>query len=311
MSAGRSCLPCFSSPFTCRPRAWDAAFRTLGWLFSWEASPAAAGLQGWLATIWVHGLAAVPWVVLIVGTGLLLVESDLEESALLDGSLAQVTCRVTFVQAMPALFVAALWVFVLSSGEIAVTDLYQIRTYAEEVYTSVPLTGLQSSSAWQRGSADAPRSADRGDPGWGLTGCRGLLGSRQPACWRSDRSGDFARRLAYGGLGYWVGALLLLAGVPLVMLVFQAGIVVEPRGDEWLRSWSWQKLLQTVGGSPLEFREEYAWSLLIGGSAATAAVAGAAPLAWLARRCAAARVRGTRRGRGWTLRCPDQPSGCA
>ncbi len=38
-------------------------------------------LAGWRAAVWVHTLAAVPWVVLMVGAGLLAVEAELEEDA--------------------------------------------------------------------------------------------------------------------------------------------------------------------------------------------------------------------------------------
>src|SRR6185503_498260 len=41
---------------------------------------------GWRGAIWIHAMAAVPWVFLIVSAGLVFVEPDLEESALLDGS---------------------------------------------------------------------------------------------------------------------------------------------------------------------------------------------------------------------------------
>jgi len=54
--------------------------------------------------------------------------------------------------------VAALWVCVLTATEMTVTDLYQVRTFAEEVYTTVPLldeslTGSNNEVTLPRGTA--------------------------------------------------------------------------------------------------------------------------------------------------------------
>ena len=78
-------------------------------------------------------MAAIPWVVLIIGLGIRLIEPELEEAALLETSAWNVLLRVTLARSLPALVVAALWILVTTAGEITVTDLYQVRTYAEEV----------------------------------------------------------------------------------------------------------------------------------------------------------------------------------
>ena len=78
---------------------------------------------------------AVPWVALIVGLGLWRVEAELEEQALLNGSPATVFFRVTLPAVWPAIGVAAIWVLVTTTGEMTVTDLFIVRTYAEELYT--------------------------------------------------------------------------------------------------------------------------------------------------------------------------------
>src|SRR5262245_6516471 len=61
--------------------AWDAGFGIQGWQ-TLAANPHLAHdpwLAGWRAAIWVHGLAAVPWLVVIVGAGLRAVEGEIEE----------------------------------------------------------------------------------------------------------------------------------------------------------------------------------------------------------------------------------------
>ena len=63
--------------------AWDAGFGIQGW-HTLATNPHLATqpwLAGWRAAVWVHALAAVPWVVLIVGSGLRAVEAEIEEDA--------------------------------------------------------------------------------------------------------------------------------------------------------------------------------------------------------------------------------------
>ncbi len=128
-------------PLYLQAGAWQAGFGDQGWYTL--ATNSSAWLTGWPAAIWIHSMAALPWVVGIVGIGLRLVEPELEEQALLDGSATQVFFRVSLPAALPAVGVAALWVAVLTAGEMTVTDLFAIRTYAEEVYTQAAATAAE------------------------------------------------------------------------------------------------------------------------------------------------------------------------
>ncbi len=98
-------------------------------LFGWQ--PILVGRSG---AAFVHAMATLPWVVLIAGIGLCAVEPELEESALLDYAPARVLRKVTFRRALGAIAAAALAVAVLTAGDMTVTDLLAIRTYAEESY---------------------------------------------------------------------------------------------------------------------------------------------------------------------------------
>ena len=107
--------------------------------------PYASGLlSGWRGAVWVHALAAIPWVALIVGMALRFVEPELEEAAMLDASAWQVLRRVTLRRVLPAIGVAVVWVAVGVATEMTVTDIFQtpgngLRTYAEEIYTQFAL----------------------------------------------------------------------------------------------------------------------------------------------------------------------------
>ena len=82
-------------------------------------------------------MAAIPWVVLFAGLGLRTVEPALEEQALLDGTPWQVFRRVTLPACWPALGLAAVWVAMFTAGEMTVTSIFSVRTYAEEVFNQI------------------------------------------------------------------------------------------------------------------------------------------------------------------------------
>lgn len=95
--------------------------------------------DGMFAAAAIHAIAAVPWVVWLVGQGLAWVEPEIEDDALLSTGSWAVLLRVTLPRAMPAVAAAAIWIGVQTTTEITVTDMTLVRTYAEEVYTQMVL----------------------------------------------------------------------------------------------------------------------------------------------------------------------------
>jgi iron(III) transport system permease protein len=258
--------------------AWQAGWGVQGWYSLAAGGPAL--LRGWRGAIAIQALAAVPWVVFIVGVGLRFAEAELEEEALLDATPGQVFRRVTLRRAADALVTAFLWVFVTAAGEMTVTDLFLIRTYAEEVYTRFALGDAPEMAAW----GVAPSMAS-------MTCAIALglfvVGRLIPA----DRHAT-SRPAGRFQLKQWrpaatlvsqlaVGLLLL---VPVVSLAVQAGRTVTRVGDSLERGWSAAQCASMTLGSPLRFAREIGWSAGIGLLAASAAVAIGLPLAWHARR---------------------------
>ena len=129
-------------PLYVHAAAWQAALGHGGWLNP-KNSP--IWFTGWTACIWVHGFAATAWVVLFVATALRNIRPELEEESLQDASPARVLRRVSLRGALAGILAAALWIAVICFGEIAVTDLYQVRTFAEEIYTAANLGVLADS----------------------------------------------------------------------------------------------------------------------------------------------------------------------
>jgi iron(III) transport system permease protein len=263
-------------PLYLQAAAWQAGFGLQGWYTEvWHGQPL---LEGMFGAAWIHAMAALPWVVLIVGAGLWLVEPELEEQALLDASPWRVFVHVTARGAAASLLVAALWVLLGTAGEMTVTDLFQVRTYAEEVYTSLSIGSLAESSlellpgvlltAWLAGA--------------GLGIAARLSATDRPPSLRPRRV--FRLGAARWPLAICVGLFLAaVVGVPLANLLYQAGAEVTQTDLGRVRGWSLLKTLAIGWQSPWRFGREFGWSLLISGlSAGTAVVVGAA-LAWWGR----------------------------
>jgi len=236
--------------------------------------------QAWAGAIWIHAMAALPWAALIVGAGFWLVEPELEEQALLDATPGKVLLRVTARCALGAIGVAALWTAIVAAGEMTVTDLFGVRTYAEEVYTTFPL--------WRNRVGPLPAAL----PGailtaWivvgGLVLVAKLVPQHRPITARPRRqfclgAGRTAAAAAVGLL------MLVLVGVPLGSLCYKAGGQVVLADAGLTQSWSLAKCAVVVATSPWRYRREFGWSLSLGALAATAAVLAGASLAWFARR---------------------------
>jgi len=259
--------------------AWDAGFGHLGWYTLVRSSPAQAWLSGWRAAVWVHGIAAVPWVMLLVAAAARHVEASLEEDAVLSGTNVQVLWHVTLRRLRPALIVAALWIVLATAAEMTVTDLYRVRTYAEVLYTGFAL------------GDDLSESATRVLPGMVavtlLVTIGYLVAESLIPSFRTSVRPPWTFRL---GVGRWpmfaiqVAIVVLIIVVPLGSLLYKAGLTVQMIGADRQRVWSVTALVETVSNVPWKYGEEFGWTGLLAASTATVAVAIALPLAWLARR---------------------------
>jgi iron(III) transport system permease protein len=291
--------------------AWDAGFGIQGW-HTLSTNPHLTRepwLHGWQAVIWVHGIAAVPWVVLILGAGLRAVEAEIEEDAATCASPLRVLWHVSLPRAGAAFVVAALWVSIVATAEISVTDFFQVRTFAEEVYTQSALGTIGVSE--ERGARSeeqdarderlllpAPRSSLLALSAVGLW--IGVALSTVLALATIVAAGklfaDFAdspqRPMWIWRLGRlrWIAAvvmscvIVLVAGIPLGNLLYKAGIEVTMTDAGRVRSWSPMKALEQVATAPVEFSADLWLSARIGVAAASAALAIAVPLAWSMRR---------------------------
>ncbi|MFO0888984.1 MAG: ABC transporter permease subunit [Isosphaeraceae bacterium] len=263
-------------PLPLHASSWLGALGNVGRAQAIGSAPLLVGRTG--AAV-VHALAGLPWAVLLVGLGLRTVEPELEESALLDRPAWSVCFSVTLRRGIGAIGAAALALSVLTASEMTITDLLQVRTYAEEAYTQYSLG---------RGPADA---ATVSLPPLLVLGIAIFMAAR----W-FERADPARLSSAYGrcrrwSLGRWkaasewlvFGLFTALVAVPLYSLIWRAGRVGGRARLGMPPVWSISGLQGTLTYAAGESAGPIATSLLLAVAAATLAAGLSWSLAWAAR----------------------------
>lgn len=310
-------------PLYLHAAAWDAGFGVLGWftqrgVATGPVEPLLSGLGG---AAWVHGMAATPWVALIMAASLSRVPADYEEDALLDAPPRRVLVTVSLRAVLLAGVVSAVWSMLWSVSEMTVADLFQIRTFAEEIYTQGVL-GLFDPGSPPADAFDAEAEAVSAArlPAQGLIVGAAMLTlmttalllivvqAHRPAVattprpswrWHLRRwSGSYMAlgKRFLGGLAV-AGLLLLLTALPLGNLIYKMGIQVDrvPEASEqldgevtsatgpasWQRSWSLAKASSLLVQAPWEHRRELWQSIKVGIAVAMTATIIGGGIAWL------------------------------
>ena len=263
---------------------WEAIFGRLGWQTVRFGQIALPLLSGMSAAIWIHAAAAIPWAALIVGVGLSRIDPALEESALLDAPASRVLLHVTLPQCGSFFLAACIWIFVSVAGEMTVTNIYQVRTYAEETYNVFA------------GNEDLATVGVSLAPGITLLALLVMLAWSVLDIAFPGRTDDFRRAPVVYRLGslqlpataiVWL-VVLLLAGVPLASLCYRCGETVTIADDGAHRGWSLVKLLQRVIAAPYLTRRELVWTYAAAAASASLATSIGLALAWKARQGGAA-----------------------
>ncbi len=270
------CLAFLFVPMFVHVSAWDSAIGKLGWLTNaqWSISSVPAG--NWMLAIWIHGLAAIPIVSVVVWFGLSGSIRIHEEQAALDASPQKVFWFVTLPRIVPILGVCAVWVFVTCSREIAVTDIYRIGTLAEQIYLGYSLgetqtmlgAGFAMSSMGIIGTMIAiiivPYFNEQ------LSSNEQLVGSR-----RGGRNS-----LLQNG---WAACILSsLFVVPAFNVIARASRYVENVQQVPVARHSLENLVQVVGQVPTVFASEACWSFLIAIASSGLIVTSSVLLVWFA-----------------------------
>ncbi|WP_425396754.1 ABC transporter permease [Aeoliella sp.] len=278
---------------------WMGALGVGGWLVPTdESGQTRPWIDGWPGAIWVHAMAAVPWVVCIVSAALVRVPAELEETALLSMPAWRVLRTVTLRAALPGIAIAAVWTAVSVAAEMTVTDFFQIRTFAEEVYTTA------ASGAFPTDQVDGKDTLlDEAATAWnhyaGLIGGVVLLAVLM--LWvlapvvssfaaHADASTERLWRWRLRG-GRWLLAivpasvLLLVAALPIAALVYKAGLGAVETSDGWQRVWQLGKLTTELTGAAGHHWRELLQTLGLGAAVATTATIVGALFGWRLRIC--------------------------
>src|SRR6476620_2679105 len=101
--------------------AWDAGFGVQGWFTMLSNAHLLHEplLTGWRAAVSLHALAAVHWVVLIVGANLRAVESEIEEDAATIVPPYRVLWHVSVRRAIAGICLAGVWIAIVTTTEIS------------------------------------------------------------------------------------------------------------------------------------------------------------------------------------------------
>lgn len=232
-------------------------------------------LSGWFAAIWIHAMAAIPWVSLLIFMALIGTDTAAEEALLLDGGGSAILRYTVFPRLLVAVLMAAVLVLLITAGEMTVTDLYQVRTFAEEIYT---LTAIER---------DLTQAAQRIWAGLLLLlflACGGTL--LVTAIHRTRRRRFSRPPLLFSGKtltcssSIWLSLVTVLTvGVPVLGLSYIAGRIPAP-SHEGAFSWSPRRFLEAILAAPGWFQREIYWSALIAVLAAATASTAALMIAW-------------------------------
>jgi iron(III) transport system permease protein len=262
-------------PLYLQAAAWDAAVGRQGWLGPLLGMGGAPLFDGWAAAIAYHALAAWPWVACIVGLGIRAVEPEILDAALLDAPPFTVARTVLLPRLRGSLWLASAWVMAQVAGEMTVTDMFRIRTFAEVLYSDFAL------------DPDPARAAVRLAPGVALVALLVLGMLRLAAPWQSAprqlvRPPSPPRRWPGSGplTAVASGVIGIAVLLPLGSLVGKLGGVALRVDDAWVRQWSLSHAIEVLARTPWEFRGEFAWTLAIGGLTALAVVSTVPVLIW-------------------------------
>lgn len=277
-------------PLYLHAAGWQAALGVAGWFTPQASSPLTRPwIDGWRGTIWIHAMAAVPWVVCMVAGALRWLPNEAEQAASLVVRPLRVLGSITLPCIAPAIGVAALWIAVSVAAEMTVTDFFQVRTFAEEVYTAAAMGGFQTDNPKSDYQALSPWMKSSGMvAGVGVLTLLALVVLTKTAkLIQRDNltTGQQTWRWQLGSRR-WVAAvvaalsLLLVGGVPLVSLVYKAGLGAEQIASGWQRVWSMGKLSSELAKSVGLYWPELCQTGLLALCVATAAVVLGAIAGW-------------------------------
>ena len=286
-------------PLVLHASSWDSAFGKLGWLTARQGEVLKPIISGWTAATWIHGVSAVPFVTLIFLVGAWFDRRIFEEQASLDAGPWSLFWHVRLPRWLPLVLVAVGWTCLTCARSVAVTDLFQVSTLAEQIYLGYSMGQLTPGTAWTL--EDVQRAENLGVPVTMMTlgimiflavyvfmkliGMYGQLESQTRSDFRLfyHRPGHFNRIL--GPL-----LILMLLAIPCANLLARAGFQVMPSPTGPIQTWQIQTVWTSIARAIETERDAFVWSLLIAGCSSILILLTSSILSWSARRSSKAKV---------------------
>ena len=271
-----ACLVSTMLPMVIHVSGWDAAIGKLGWLTTARGNVLTPLLSGWWAAVWTHSMIAAPQIGLMLHFCQSKQQRIYEEQALLDTDGWTTFLTISLWRLWPLLMVSVLWVIVTCSREITVTDLYQVETFAEQIYLGYSLGNGNTAGAW-------PTAIDvEVNPGFWTTAIyvsllavaavvmfMVLADSSRPnendtsdSQWRTNRSATIVGWLL----------LFLLVAIPAANVLVRASFYVDTVDGQLTQNYSLEQIYRVLQKSCLDYRMEMLWSLAISVVSATVAI---------------------------------------
>ena len=274
-------------PLCLQVAGWESVVARIRPWFLEDGNMSAMTVVNWTTAVWIHAASGVAWLTIFFAVGFWSRGWVLEQQALLDASPLRVFCQVTLVRLWPMLVAAALWMLVIVTREIAVADIYQIGTYAEQVYLGYALNRMP----W---SIELPENQSIMQF-FGATRQFALVAFLiASALWAFritlDHGGEETTRSPYRAPGRTrflsvavTSALwLLLFVLPIAALTVRSGSTTISVAGQLHREFSGTHLFEAIGKSVSDYRWPLFWSGSIGLSTALFTTGVSLAAAWIA-----------------------------
>ena len=252
--------------------SWNAGFGSQGWWPLTQAVVVKFDVAALLAVIFIHSVAAIPWVCLITWCGLLWSQRSLEESAQSEAGNRAVLQRVILPGLRPWLVLSSFWVCVPILTEMVVTNLYQVPTVAEQVYLDASrgevsaLTYPVAVALCMLPVVGLALLLTRRLPPWSEM----LARARQHSAVVLPLSSSGSRWML--SIACWL-ILLALVYLPIANLIVKAGWQPYMDSESVTRyGWSLMRFLVTLRESLTLFLPEFYWSAVLAVTAASVAM---------------------------------------
>ena len=290
----RACIVLAVIPVYLNVGYQDAAIGKLGWLTSNGDQVLTPLFSGWPAAAWAHATSLLPQFTLLILFGLG-TKRTYEEQGLMEASAWQVFFHITLRRLLPLAMLSVLWGIVVCSREIAVTDLYQIGTMAEQLYLGYALNQPGGTA----GNWTADQLAQAGNVGWPISlsmffalaavatlaadmfnrqiqenkDLTSAVGQRHPHHVNSSKLPMAAT----------VFMLLLLVAIPMFNVVYRVGLAVETSAQGPSLVWQTSNAISAISKTASDHKDAFYWSTIIALTSSTLVLLTAFVGCWVAR----------------------------